>query len=351
MAGAQKWLKNLERDGYVAVRGFLDKGLVARARADISALYVLDRQERQQRNDDGPLFTHGTTTSVLTEPSHLLLGLPGKSAALDECYERIFTDPGTSALLCGIAGRNLKLRDVNCRLMTGTRDEGDFLNPPHEWHRDSPGEFCIAVFLEAAEEGANAATAILPGSHRFPWCPRWNALFGEPFYVNRQGGRGIAKLTRMNPFSRLFHKIFMRDRTGIVGQPGDFYIFLNDTWHGRTPNLHGGRTMIVMAGAFPTEFAFPDDPATFSKGALDRLPPRYRQYASRELPANPDRNSYIHRMLRERRRDHPASLFWWVRKEHDLIARLSVGLTTARGNPAWARLRSSIKTAKRRLRI
>ena len=51
-------------------------------------------------------------------------------------------------LLEGLAGKNFKLRDVNCRYMTGVPDESDYLNPPHEWHRDSPGEFCIAGDLD-----------------------------------------------------------------------------------------------------------------------------------------------------------------------------------------------------------
>ena len=91
----------------------------------------------------------------------------------------------TRELIRAIAGEHIKIRDVNCRYMSGTYDGGDFLNPPHEWHRDSPGEFCIAIPLNEVAEGDNGATAVVPGSHRYPWCPRWNAMFGAPFYISR----------------------------------------------------------------------------------------------------------------------------------------------------------------------
>jgi hypothetical protein len=108
--------------------------------------------------------------------------------------------------------------------------------------------------------------------------------------------------------------------------------------------------MIVMAGAFPTEFPFPDSPEAFPQQALDRLPPRYRQYASRELPPNPDQNSFMHRMLRGRREEGPSSLFWWVRKERELIAELSVRLEKADRNSKWDLIRSAVLGEPRRPR-
>jgi len=271
----ERLVSDLERDGYIVVKSFLDKDLVAQARQDLEQIYAKDLEERKLRNADEPLFTHGSTKSVLTPPSHLVLGLPGKSRALDECYEKIFSNPATRDLLRATAGESVKIRDVNCRYMTGTRDEGDFLNPPHEWHRDSPGELCIAIPLNEVPAGDNGATSIVPGSHRYPWCPRWNAMFGRPFYVDRNARTGIAALTRLNPFNRLLHKHYLKDSTGAFAEPGDFYIFLNDTWHGRVPNLHGARPMIVMAGMFPTDFPFPDDPKPFDTETIEQMPPPF----------------------------------------------------------------------------
>ncbi|MBX9845833.1 MAG: phytanoyl-CoA dioxygenase family protein [Xanthobacteraceae bacterium] len=321
---AQSVTGDLERDGFVVVKSVLDKALVEQARRDLEAIYAKDLEERSLRNLDEQTFTHGSTKSILNKTTHLVLGLPGKSKALDDCYEKILTDPMTGQIIRAIAGEHIKIRDVNCRYMTGTYDGGDFLNPPHEWHRDSPGEFCIAIPLNDVAEGDNGATAVIPGSHRYPWCPRWNAMFGAPFYINRYPPkRGPSFLTRFNPFNRLLHKHRTKGSTGIYAKPGDFYIFLNDTWHGRVANLHGARAMIVMAGAFPTEFAFPDNPDPFPAEMVNRLPPKYRKAVSRDAPANSGTDTMTHRVLKSQRPDRPTDLFWWARKEKEAMVQLS----------------------------
>jgi hypothetical protein len=336
MHTSDEFLSTLERDGYVVVPSFLDKKLVEEARCDLEAIYARDLEERRMRNADEPLFTHGSTKSVLTAPSHLALRLPGKSKALDQCYEKILSDPMTSKLLRGVAGEHIKLRDANCRYMTGTHDDGDFNNPPHEWHRDSPGELCIAVFLNEVPPGDNGGTAMVPGSHKYPWCPRWSALFGEPFYVNRGGTRGPKKLARFAIFNRLLHRFLVKSRNplGVHGKPGDFYIFLNDTWHGRVPNLHGQRGMVVMAGAFPTDFPFPDDPAPFPADVVDKLPPTWRRVVARDLPVNTEKNTLLRRMLAERRPDRPTGLFWWARIERALMVKIAIATDRVRARAA-----------------
>ena len=339
-ADAKAIVADLERDGYVIVKSFLDKALVEEARRDLEAIYAKDLEERRMRNMDEQLFTHGSTKSILSKPSHLVLGLPGKSKALDQCYEKIFTDPMTRELIRAIAGEHIKIRDVNCRYMSGTYDGGDFLNPPHEWHRDSPGEFCIAIPLNEVAEGDNGATAVIPGSHRYPWCPRWNAMFGAPFYINRNPAkRGPSILTRFNPFNRLLHRRYTKGKTGTYCKPGDFYIFLNDTWHGRVANRHGARPMIVMAGAFPTDFAFPDEPDPFPAATTDRLPPNYRRAVARNAPINTDKNTMMHRMLRDRRPDRPTDLFWWARKEKEaMVGAANLALSVVQRIPKLERL-------------
>ena len=313
----------VERDGYVVVKSFLDKELIAQARRDLEAIYARDLEERRLRNDDTPLFTHGSTKSSLSPVSHLVLGLPGKSKALDRCYEKIFSDPATRDLIRAIAGDHIKIRDVNCRYMTGADDPGDFLNGPHEWHRDSDGEFCIAIPLNEVPPGENGATAVIPGSHSYPWDPRWKGMFGAPFYISREPlERGPSLLARLNPFNRLLFKRRMKNHTGTFAEPGDFYIFLNDTWHGRVPNRHGERPMIVMAGAFPTDFPFPDNPAPFPPNVIAHLPPTYARAVARDAPVNTNKDSIIHRMLRERKRDRPTDLFWWARKEREAMVAL-----------------------------
>ncbi len=308
----------VERDGYVVIKSFLNKEMVAQARRDLEAIYARDLEERRLRNDDTPLFTHGSSKSNLSPTSHLVMRLPGKSKALDQCYEKIFSDPATRDVVRAIAGDHIKIRDVNCRYMTGADDPGDFLNPPHEWHRDSDGEFCIAIPLSEVPSGENGATAVIPGSHRYPWDPRWKGMFGAPFYISRDPlERGPSLLTRLNPFNRLLFKRRMKSQTGTFAEPGDFYIFLNDTWHGRLPNRHGARPMIVMAGAFPTDFSFPDKPDPFGAEVIEQLPPTYARAVARNAPVNSSKDTIIHRTLQERKHDRPTDLFWWARMERE----------------------------------
>jgi hypothetical protein len=316
----QSLAATVEKDGYVVVKSFLDKNLVAQARRDLEVIYARDIEERGLRNADTDLFTHGSTKSIRSKATHLVLGLPGKSKALDQCYEKIFSDPTTRDLIRAIAGDHIKIRDVNCRYMTGIDDPGDFLNVSMEWHRDSAGEFCIAIPLNEVSEGENGATAVIAGSHRYPWDPRWKGLFGAPFYISRDPLKGApSALTRLNPLNRWLFKRYMKHHTGIFAEPGDFYIFINDTWHGRVPNRHGARAMIVMAGAFPTDFPFPDNPEKFPPDMIERLPPTYRRVAARDAPVNTNNNTILHRMLRTRKRDLPINLFWWARMEREAV--------------------------------
>jgi ectoine hydroxylase-related dioxygenase (phytanoyl-CoA dioxygenase family) len=317
---AEEIADTVERDGFVVVKSFLDKELVAQARRDLEAIYARDIEERRLRNLDEPLFTHGTTKSYATDKSHLVMGLPGKSKALDQCYEKILSDPATREAIRAIGGDHIKIRDVNCRYMSGKDDPGDLLNGPHEWHRDSDGEFCIAVPLTEVPEGENGATAVIPGSHRWPWDPRWKGLFGAPFYISREPlQKGPAALTRLNFVNRLLFRRHMKSHTGTFAEPGDFYIFLNDTWHGRVPNRNGARPMIVMAGAFATDFSFPDNPDPFPPEVLERVPPTFRQAAARNAPVNTNKDTVIHRLMRTRKGDAPTQLFWWARKEREAM--------------------------------
>ena len=66
-ANAQAIIADLERDGYVVVKSFLDKELVEEARRDLEAIYAKDLEERRMRNMDEQLFTHGSTKSILSE--------------------------------------------------------------------------------------------------------------------------------------------------------------------------------------------------------------------------------------------------------------------------------------------
>src|SRR5258706_11377147 len=165
MAASSEHAEVLERDGFVVIQDFFGREEVERARAEVAAL---------------------------ANPSHkgpyeYLINIYGKCPTVDSMVERILSDSATARLLEALAGPHIKLRGYNVRRMTGEYDPSDNLNPAMDWHRDAPGEFCLSIFLDPLD-AENGATAAIPGSHKLPYDPRWNCMFGSPFiWLDEQG--------------------------------------------------------------------------------------------------------------------------------------------------------------------
>src|SRR5207244_2819906 len=107
-----------------------------------------------------------------------LVDLYGRSPALEAMVEKILTDPVPSRVLEKSLGKHYKVRGFNARRMYGNPDplRGGPFAIPHEWHRDWKGEFGISILLSDIPERNNAGTALVPGSHVWPYCPRANTL-------------------------------------------------------------------------------------------------------------------------------------------------------------------------------
>ena len=221
-----------------------------------------------------------------------------------------------------MAGKYLKFRGYNIRRMTGEYDPGPKYprgsSLPHEWHRDSPGELGIGILLTDIPEGGNAGTAFVPGSHLFPYCPRWNTLFSSEYRLEDLIRLGNPTMARYAPFSRLLALKTLRRRREASGKRGDLFFFFNDVRHGRYPNLHGRQTMLLLLGSFATEFPFPDKVTPPAPDVLAKLPPAIRLAASTEAPVNEVRDTVVHWMLENRRRLWPMSLFHLAQQERRL---------------------------------
>lgn len=181
----------IERNGFYVFKNSLEPQLVDKARAEIQAWLDRDIRERQDGGVEAAWFTGDAGISILTKPTQILLDAYAKSPALDLLVEQVLSDPLSSGVLKQLAGENIKFRGYNVQRMTGEPDPRPMIGispNPHEWHRDSPGEFGIALFLEDIPGPENGATSLVPGSHYFPYCPRWNCLFGPPFKTKE--GRG-----------------------------------------------------------------------------------------------------------------------------------------------------------------
>ena len=317
---SESYITDLERDGFIVVQDFFDAELVRKAHDEIDAWYRRDLVERRSRKLTEALNDGVAGKTILTKPTHLMLDAYGRSPTLDALFEKILTDPESTRLLGALAGLNLKLRGYNIKRMTKNPDPRPTLGPspiPHEWHTDSPFEICIAIYLDDFSQPDNGTTALMKGSHLFPFCPRWNCLFGPIVPTKTKTGivQGLTAFLRFNFFNRLLAKRLRARETGAYGKRGDFYIFINDMWHGREPNIHGNDHMMLMVGAFPTEAPFPDSVPTPSAEILDRLPPRLRAAAAQSLPGNSGRDTILHRMFQHRAKARFPDLFYLARLE------------------------------------
>lgn len=318
---ARELASTLRADGFVMVRGALPVDELDQARREVESLYAADLEERRARGIAEAHHEGVAGHSILTAPTHLLLDLYAKSPALDRIAERILTDPVSSAILAELVGGDIKLRGFNCTRITGTYDPRPAAGPasnPHQWHRDSYGEIGIGVFLTDFAEPNQGSTAFLRGSHVYPYCPRQSCLFGPPY----PGGNPI--FLRLNPFNRMLARKVAAQATGAYGRRGDFYIFINDTWHGREPNLARHAGLRVMIGAFAAEVPYPDDVAELPQEVLSKLPPALRRAAPQpRAPVSARPKPILDEMAAKQRDLASDALFRLARWERRIADRLS----------------------------
>jgi ectoine hydroxylase-related dioxygenase (phytanoyl-CoA dioxygenase family) len=302
---------DLEKTGFHVFHNALDRDLVEKARQEITEWLEADIRERPEALSKEGWFTSSAGRSVLTRPTHIVLDAYGKSPALDQLVEKILSDPLSAGVLKELAGEHIKFRGYNIQRMTGAPDPRPTIGiaaNPHEWHRDSRGEFGIALFLEDVPGPDNGATSLVPGSHYYPYCPRWNCLFGPP-YQSRDGKVGMNFFLRFNLFNWILGRKIAREATGAYGKQGDFYYFINDVWHGREPNTHGKTGIKVMLGAFSTDETYPDEVIPPNEQTLALLPPLVRRAAG-QYPAPPSSDDTILKRFRRQREATPMPLIF-----------------------------------------
>jgi hypothetical protein len=315
----------LEREGFYVFHNALDSEQVETARQEINRWLDVDVKEREEAASQEPWHTGAAGTSILTNPTHLLLDAYAKSPALDQLVEKILTDPVAAGVLKELAGENIKFRGYNIQRMTGKLDARPDIGiapNPHEWHRDSPGEFGIALFLEDVPGPNNGATSLISGSHFYPYCPRWNCLLGPPFLTGN-GKRGLRFFLRYSWANRILGQRILKKATGAYGKQGDFYFFINDVWHGREPNTEGRSGIKMMIGAFPADDPFPDRVVPPSAETLAKLPLHVRLAASQEAVAPPgSTDGTILKRLRKWRSEHAPELIFRLAKLERQFAEL-----------------------------
>ena len=324
--GINEAAAELEREGFYVFRDSLDLAEVELARKEIARWLEADLEERS-RAGTPPWHSGVAGTSVLTPPTHILLDAYGKSPALDQLVEKILSDSLSSGVLKALAGEQIKFRGYNIQRMTGAHDPRPSIgvaSNPHEWHRDSTGEFGIALFLEDVPGPGNGATSLIPGSHYYPYCPRWNCLFGPPFQ-SKWGTKGLNFFLWFNVANRLLGRAISKKATGAYGKQGDFYYFINDVWHGREPNTAGRTGIKVMIGAFAADDPFPDRVVPPDKATLNKLPPLVRRAAGQLAVTSPEvtKDTILKRLRVLQQQTHPALIFRLAQLERKIADTVS----------------------------
>jgi hypothetical protein len=142
---------------------------------------------------------------------------------------------------------------------------------------------------------------------------------------------GMPWLLRLGFFNNLLARRLRSLESGAYGKRGDFYIFINDVWHGREPNIHGNDHMMLMVGAFPSAVAFPDQVKPPSAETLSKLPPRLRAAAAQETKGeDPSRDTVLGRVHRRRADYGMPLLFRLARAERIVAEALSIPYVVCR---------------------
>jgi putative 2OG-Fe(II) oxygenase len=279
-----------EREGFVAFRGFFGD-MAKQAHDELDAWFEADLGSRKESGEKSSYHSGPAGGSMLSPSMHILLDVFGKSPTLDRMFEMALTDASAGGLIRHLAGKNMKLRGYNVRRMTGIAN-----NSGMEWHRDNPGEIGWSLLLTDTEPQVDGSTCVVRGSHLYPYCVRKNLLLRWTNYP------GLKLFQKLNIFSHIVKRRYIDGKSASAsGKAGDFYVFINDLWHGRENNLHGKNTMVFLASVFPVEVPFPNDVPIPPTEVLATLPPTLRRIVDyRHTPPNEDRLAYVHRMIQQR---------------------------------------------------
>jgi putative 2OG-Fe(II) oxygenase len=303
-----------EREGFIAFRDFFP-GLAKQAHDELDAWFEIDLESRRTSGEKSNYHNGAAGRSVLSPSMHILQDVFGKSPTLDRMFEKALTDANAGGLIHHLAGKNLKLRGYNVRRMTGVAN-----NSGMEWHRDNPGEIGWSLLLTDTGPGIDGSTCVVRGSHLYPYCVRKNLLLPWSYYP------GFRIFQRFNLFSLLAKRRYVDGKSASAsGRAGDFYVFINDLWHGRENNLGGKNTMVFLASVFPTEVGFPDDVPIPSDEVLATLPPVLRKIVDyRQTPVNSDTSAYVHRMIEQRQKVGTFTLWRFGQLERRIVDVLSL---------------------------
>jgi phytanoyl-CoA dioxygenase PhyH len=295
----RNWVDQVSKDGYCTMPGFFNPAETQALRTELEGMLDEDVEYRRTRNVEAADNTRDGVPYSLTSHMHTMLFPAFQSKRMAGSIEKIISNPSIVKFLQELVGENYRLRVDLVRRASGIDDSVDEFQIPHEWHRDTPGEFTFGIFLDDMREEFSGGTAVIEGGTHFqPYDPIWDFMFGKRSYTNKANylaNRAVFvddRCRKLDLLNRMAKNRLMNRTVEIRGAAGDVYFFLNDAWHGRAPNKTGKQFMTIRFGGFPTDFAFKDD-LPLPKGA-ESLPPELQKRYSANQPVNTRKGLVIH---------------------------------------------------------
>ncbi len=308
-------LRSLENDGYYVFEGILSPDFVLPRRAEMATLLDQDVAYRAREQITGADHTAAGYSYSLTPEMHTMLFPAFQSKAAADIIEAVLTNAVVEQTIERAFGRHYRMRVDLVRRASGIDDGIDDFQLPHEWHRDTPGEFTLGVFLDDMSPAWSGGTTVLTGgTHYLPYDPIWDFMFGEKSYTTKKNyieNKNVfirPECRKIEFFNDMVKRRLIKRVEEIRGKVGDVYLFMNDVWHGRAPNKQGKQFMTMRFGGFPSDFAFKNDLPL--PGPIDILPPRLREAYRADQPVN-DRSGLLVHRAREGRPDILTRLARW----------------------------------------
>jgi putative 2OG-Fe(II) oxygenase len=151
----------------------------------------------------------------------VIQNIVGINKRIDELLEKILINPEIQNTLLKVLDKNYFLRHISARY-NEPNDKGLAL------HQDAIGEFSLMVLLNDQLDGSTfffPGTQLIPSNKHTATKVSWNSL----------------KLTKITNYFLMLAN----------GKAGDYYYFLNRTWHGRTPGMSNTKKISLFFDFHP----------------------------------------------------------------------------------------------------
>lgn len=272
--------KQVREDGFFVFPQFFNQAIVEKTRSELTRL-LDDYEEIHKESGEKTIKEEGFNSKYISM-MHTFLFPSLKSKGLAEMIETVLDDVEIKKFIRKVIGENYRMRVDLVRRSSGVDDGVDDFQIPHQWHRDTRGEFTFGIFFDDMSAPESGGTAVIKGgTHFLDYMPQWDFMLGpnsftsKDDYVSQKQPFMLPKKSRIFQFftKKLIRKL-RSDCTEIRGKPGDLYFFVNDVWHGRMANVQGKRFITVRFGGFANGYEFKDDiplPENFENQATPLL--------------------------------------------------------------------------------